>query len=75
MTFNVIDTKTGEYPDLEHISRTEEWAKNLIPWDMDGFCINEDGNPLLVDECGNYSYCPLDRFEVTFDLPVYSREG
>ena len=42
MTFNVIDPKTGEYPDLEHIARTEEWAQNLIPCDMEGFCINED---------------------------------
>lgn len=31
MTFNVIDPKIGEYPDLEHIARTEEWAQNLIP--------------------------------------------
>ena len=26
MTFDVIDPKTGKYPDLEHIARTEEWA-------------------------------------------------
>lgn len=74
ITFDVIDPKTGEYPDLEHISRTEEWAKNLIPCDMDGFCINEDGNLLLMDECGNYSHCPIDRFDVKFSFPVYSRE-
>lgn len=43
MTFDVIDPKTGEYPDLEHIAKTEEWAQNLIPCDMEGFCINEDG--------------------------------
>lgn len=75
MTFDVIDTKTGEYPDLERIARTEEWAKNLIPCDVDGFCINEDGNLILMDECGNYTYCLPDRFKVTFDLPVYSREN
>lgn len=74
ITFDVIDTKTGKYPDLEHIARTEEWAQNLIPWDMDGFCINEDGNLLLMDECGNYSHCPPDRFEVTFNFPAFSRE-
>ena len=34
ISFNVIDPKTGEYPDLEHIARTEEWAQNLIPCDM-----------------------------------------
>ena len=74
MTFDVIDPKTGEYPDLEHIARTEEWAQNLIPCDMEGFCINEDGNLLLMDECGNYVYCPEDRFQVNFQFPVYSRE-
>ena len=56
ISFNVIDSKTGEYPDLEHIARAEEWAQNLIPCDMEGFCINEDGNLLLMDECGNYAY-------------------
>ena len=74
MTFNVIDPKTGEYPDLEHIARTEEWAKNLIPCDMEGFCINEDGNLLLMDECGNYAYCPPDRFQVIFGFNECLRE-
>ena len=74
MTFNVIDPKTGEYPDLEHIARTEEWAQNLIPCDMEGFCINEDGNLLLMDECGNYAYCPEDRFQVIFGFNECSRE-
>lgn len=67
MTFDVIDPKTGTYPDLEHIARTEEWAQNLIPCDMEGFCINEDGNLILMDECGNYVYCPEGRFKVIFD--------
>ena len=71
MTFDVIDQKTGKYPDLEHISRTEKWAHNLIPCDMEGFCINADGNLLLMDECGNYAYCPTDRFQVNFDFNVY----
>ena len=64
MTFGVIDKKTGEYPDLEQIARNEEWAQNILPCDIDGFCINEDGNLLLMDKCGNYAYCPEDRFKV-----------
>lgn len=72
MTFNVIDPKTGEYPDVEQIVLTEEWAKRLIYCDIDGFYINEDGNLLLMDECGNYAYCPPDRFQVNFEFPVYS---
>ena len=74
MTFDVIDPKTGKYTDLEQIVRTEEWAQNLIPCDMEGFCINEDGNFLLMDECGNYAYCPEDRFQVDFEFPAYSEE-
>ena len=74
MTFNVIDPKTGEYPNLEQISRTEEWVQNLIPCDMEGFCINEDGNLIMMDECWNYAYCPPDRFQVDFEFPVCSRE-
>lgn len=73
ISFTVIDPKTGKYPDLEHVARAEEWAQNLIPCDMEGFCINEDGNLLLMDECGNYAYCPQGRFQVDFGFPVYSR--
>lgn len=74
MTFTVIDSKTGEYPDLKHIVRTEEWAQNLILCDMEGFCINEDGNLILMDECGNYAHCPEDRFQVNYDLKVWSSQ-
>lgn len=74
MKFDVIDTETGEYPDLEHIARTEEWAQNLVELDVEGFCINEDGNLLLMDECGNYAYCPPDRFQVNFDFNVYRED-
>lgn len=73
ITFDVIDPETGEYPDLEKIARTEEWAQNLIYCDMDGFCISEDGNLILMDECGNYAYCSEDRFEVHFNLPVFEK--
>ena len=73
MTFNDIGTKTGEYPDLEHIARTEEWAQNLIPCDMEGFYINEDGNLLLMDECGNYVCCPHNRFKVVVEFPCINQ--
>lgn len=74
MTFSVIDLKTGEYPDLEHIARTEEWAQRLNPCDTEGFCITEDGNLILMDECGNYAYCPPDIFQVNFDFNVYRED-
>lgn len=67
MPFHVIDTKTGEAPDLESIALNEEWAKGLVYCDMEGFAINEDGNLLLLDECGKFVYCPYDRFKIVFD--------
>lgn len=62
--FDVIDTKTGEYPDLEKIALTEEWAQGLVYCDMDGFAVREDGSLILLDECGNCVSCPSGRFEI-----------
>lgn len=62
--FDVIDTKTGEYPDLWDIALKEDWAKDLMYCDMEGFAIEEDGTLLLLDECGKFRYCPIGRFEV-----------
>ena len=33
--FDVVDTKTGEYPDLEKIALKEDWAKHLMYCDME----------------------------------------
>lgn len=65
--FNVIDTKTGNYPDIEKIARTEEWACGLAYFNMKGFAINEDGQLILMDECGDSRYCPNDRFKIEFE--------
>lgn len=65
--FTVIDTKTGEYPDVDSIALNEDWAKGLIYCDIDGFVLTEDGNLLLMDDCGNVAYCPPDRFEVVYE--------
>ena len=64
VTFEVIDKKTGDYANMETIASTEEWADGLIYCDMEGFAILQDGQLLLLDECGKYRYCPADRFEV-----------
>lgn len=65
--FTVIDKKTGEEPDTWTIARKEEWAKNLLYCNIDSFAIMEDGTLILVDTCGNFAYCPLERFEVKWD--------
>ena len=62
--FDIIDAKTGEYPDLEKIALTEEWAQGLVYCDMDGFAVREDGSLILLDECGNCVSCPAERFEI-----------
>ena len=65
--FTVIDTKTGKYPDCEKIVLNEEWAKHLIYCDIDTFAITEDGGLILLDDCGNCAFCPVDRFKVIFN--------
>ena len=62
--FDAVDTKTGEYPDLEKIALKEDWAKHLMYCDMEGFAIEEDGTLLLLDECGRQACCPVGRFEI-----------
>lgn len=66
MTFEVIDNKTGKEPDLEDIVLNEEWAysSNLIHCDMEGFAITNNGDLIMLDECGNYEFCPQGRFTV-----------
>ena len=62
--FDVVDKKTGKYPDWERIAREEDWAKELVYCDIDGVAIREDGFLILLDECGNCVSCPPDRFEI-----------
>lgn len=69
MNFNVIDIKTGAYPDLLDIASNEEWANGLVYCDMEGFSIGEDGTLYISDECGNYRSCPHDRFKIVLELP------
>lgn len=64
LEFDVVDTKTGQYPDWEHIARTENWADGLVYCDIGGIAIREDGSLILLDECGNCVSCPRDRFEI-----------
>lgn len=64
MQFDVIDTKTGAYPDVEKIALTEDWAKGLIYCDIDCFAIQEDGNLILIDDCWNIAYPPEGRFKI-----------
>jgi hypothetical protein len=64
--FMVIDNKTGEEADAYQIALKEEWAKGLIYCDIEGFAILEEGNLVLLDECGNVAYCPNNRFTIRY---------
>lgn len=61
----VRDNKTGVYPDVEEIVLKEDWAKNMIYRESDTFALTENGNLILLDECGHYAVCPRDRFSVS----------
>ena len=63
----VVDPATGKSPDLPRIAREEDWARNLVYSDMDGFVLDEDGCLILLDECGHYAYVPKDRFAVLWE--------
>ena len=64
LPFAVIDKQTKKEADEYEISLKEDWAKCLCYCDLDGFAITQDGNLILLDECGKYTYCPCDRFEI-----------
>jgi len=66
-TFRVIDKLTGEEADVKQIAFNEDWARGLIWCDMEGFYVGEEGTLILVDECGEFAYCPPDRFEVLWE--------
>lgn len=66
--FTVIDKQTGQEADMERIALDEDWADGLIYCDMEGFAILQDGGLMLMDECGSFRYCPVDRFLVCLSL-------
>ncbi len=70
MKFKVYDNKTGKEANVYEIALHEEWARSLVYCDMEGFAITEDGDLVLMDECGNVVYCDADRFEVIFEGEV-----
>lgn len=68
-SFIVIDKRTGKEPIYDHNHMfKEKWFKdsNLIYCDLDSWCLSEDGNLILTDDCGNVGYPPPDRYEVVF---------
>lgn len=65
LKFTVTDPRTGMYPDVVRIARTEEWAKKLCPMEVSGFALDERQQLIMIDEVGNCAYPPYGRFKVT----------
>ena len=63
MTFKVIDSKTGKEPTDEVITELAKLG-NLMTDDIDGFYVGEDGQIILVDDCGNCTWLGMNRFRV-----------
>lgn len=68
LPFIVVDRQTQKEADIYEIALKEDWAKDLCYSDMEGFAITQDGNLILLDECGKFVYCPYDRFEMIAEV-------
>ena len=61
--FDVLDSETmkvAQWIDLIH----EAWRIGLYPNKIGTFAIDSNGYLMLCDTCGNYKYCPKDRFKI-----------
>lgn len=63
MIYEIIDTRTGERAN-EYELVQEPWAEKTRGCDWPAFAIDEDGDIILTDDCGNYDMVPEGRAEV-----------
>ena len=66
--FTVIDTTTGQEADTYDIALHEDWAKHLVYCDINGWAITDDGDLILIDDCGRFAYADRERFKVIWDV-------
>lgn len=62
MTFQIIDKKTGKEPTQRVIDNIAKKG-HLMVMDIDQFAVCEDGQIILIDDCGDIAYCDMNRFE------------
>lgn len=62
MKFQIIDKETGKEPS-EHVIYDIARKGNLMQMDIDQFAVCEDGQIILIDDCGSIAYCDMNRFE------------
>ena len=65
MRFHVIDKKTGKEPTDRVITNIARKC-GLMEMDIDGFYVGEEGDLILVDDCGNVAWVG-ERFEIVID--------
>lgn len=70
---DVIDTQTGAEPDLNKLAKeirdTERhWANLLCHTNLACWAVDEEGNLLLTDTCGNYVIAPPSRYTYTLGV-------
>lgn len=67
MMLKVIDTKTGKEP-TERVMDNIARKGGLMQADIDGFYVGEDGQIILVDDCGNCTWVDAERFKIKFKI-------
>lgn len=63
MIYEIIDTRTGNRAN-EYELVQEPWAEKTHVCDWPAFAVEEDGDVMLTDDCGNYDMVPEGRVEV-----------
>ena len=59
--FVVVDSKTGKEADVAAVTR-EPWAVNVAYSKGTEFAVTQSDQLMLLDEHGNFAFCPEDRF-------------
>ena len=72
MKFHVIDQKTGKEPTDRVITNIAKKG-GLMTMDIDGFYVGEEGDLVLVDDCGNATWVDQERFKVVLDIKEVER--
>ena len=63
MIYEIIDTRTGERANAYELVQ-EPWAEKTRGCGWPALAIDEDGDVMLTDDCGNYDMVPEGRAEV-----------
>ena len=72
MKFHVIDRKTGKEPTDRVITNIAKKG-GLMTMDIDGFYVGEEGDLVLVDDCGNATWVDQERFKAVLDIKEVER--